>query len=307
MITGESAARAENLTIRYGGKTACENVTFEVRHGSVYALLGRNGAGKSSLIRCLLGLQKPDSGAAFLFGRNVWKERCRSLQRVGVVPEEPDAPPEMKVRQIAAFCSRLYPAWDQKALDARLERFGISKAGVFGNLSKGQKSMLQFALALAPGPDLVLMDDPTLGLDVVARKSIFEDLVCDLADRAPTVLITTHDLPGVEGIADRIGILRAGRLLLDMELDALKSCYRRLRYQRTGAGAQPGRHPELELFAAENIREDCMGIEAVVSDFDDGRFARFCSQDQVLNPEASSMSLEEIMIAVTSEMNGRPA
>lgn len=103
---------AENLTMRYGRKTACANVSFEVRLGSVYALLGRNGAGKSSLICSLLGLQKPQAGAAFLFGLPVWQNRVRALQRVGVVPEEPDAPPEMTVRQIAAFSSRLYPAWN---------------------------------------------------------------------------------------------------------------------------------------------------------------------------------------------------
>ena len=193
------------------------------------SLLGRNGAGKSSLVRCLLGEQRPGSGNVRLLGGDVWRERAALLREVGVVPEEPDAPPSMNARQLARFCSRLYPSWDQAGLEARLERFGVPADVPFGQLSKGQKGQVILSLALAGSPRLLILDDPTLGLDPVARRAVFDELIVDLADRGTTVFLTSHDLAGVEGIADRVGVLRDGHLLVNEEMDTLKQRFRRLR------------------------------------------------------------------------------
>jgi ABC-2 type transport system ATP-binding protein len=212
----------ERLTVRYGRQTALDDVSLRVPRGAVYALLGRNGAGKSSLIRCLLGQQRPQGGRTALHGLDSWRHRPRTMLRTGVVPEEPDAPPGMTVPRIVRFCGRLYPSWDATAVEARLRRFEIPLGVPFGRLSKGQKGLVSLALALGHGPELLILDDPTLGLDVAARKSLYEEVVADLADRGTTVLLTTHDLAGVEGIADRVGILRSGRLVLDDTLEALK-------------------------------------------------------------------------------------
>jgi ABC-2 type transport system ATP-binding protein len=212
----------EHLTVRYGRQVALDDVTVRVPRGSVYALLGRNGAGKSSLIRCLLGQQRPQVGRTLLHGLDSWSQRTRVMLRTGVVPEEPDAPPNMTVPGIVAFCGRLYPAWDGAAVAARNRRFEIPQNVPFGRLSKGQKGLVALALALGHNPDLLILDDPTLGLDVAARKALYEEVVADLADRGTTVLLTTHDLTGVEGIADRVGILRGGKLVLDDTLETLK-------------------------------------------------------------------------------------
>jgi len=212
----------ENLTVRYGRQLALDDVTLRVPRGSVYALLGRNGAGKSSMIRCLLGQQRPQAGRTSLHGLDSWRQRARVMLRTGVVPEEPDAPPSMTVPQIVAFCGRVHPAWDAKSVEARIRRFEVPETVPFGRLSKGQKGLVSLALALGHGPDLLILDDPTLGLDVAARKSLYEEVVSDLADRGTTVFLTTHDLTGVEGIADRVGILRSGKLVLDDTLEMLK-------------------------------------------------------------------------------------
>jgi ABC-2 type transport system ATP-binding protein len=212
----------EALTVRYGAMTAVDAVSLEVPRGAVYALLGRNGAGKSSLVRCLLGQQKPAAGAVRLLGRDAWKHRAWAMADTGVVPEDPDAPPGLTVRRIVAFCSRLYPRWDAEAVADRLQRFEIPDRVVFGRLSKGQKGLVSLTLALGHRPALLVLDDPTLGFDVAARRAFFEDLVGELADRGTTVLLTTHDLAGVEGIADRVGILHRGRLVVDEPLEGLK-------------------------------------------------------------------------------------
>jgi ABC-2 type transport system ATP-binding protein len=282
----------EDLTVRYGQRLALDRVSLDVPEGAVYALLGRNGAGKSSLVRCLLGEQKPSDGRALLLGRDVWRERGSILSEVGVVPEEPDAPPAMTPRQLSRFCSRLYPRWDAASVEARLQRFGVPGDTPFGKLSKGQKGQVLMALALAGSPRLLVLDDPTLGLDAVARKAVFEELIGDLADRGTTVFITTHDLSGVERIADRVGILREGRLVLDEEMEALKARFRRVSFPRSREAAV-GR---LAALAPVAVASRGWEVDAVVS--------RYAEEHLPMEdgPEVSSLTLEEIFIALTGGM-----
>lgn len=213
----------EDLGVSYGGKRALDGVALAVPRGSVYALLGPNGAGKSSLIRCLVGQQKPDRGHVRVLGRDVWRERAHVMRDMGYVPEEPSCPPASTVRALARFCSSLHESWDAAGFEERLARARIPQSAVFGSLSKGQRRLVALALALAPRPQLLVLDDPTLGLDVASRRMLFEELVGELADRRTTVLLSTHDLGGIEGVADRVGILRDGGLVVDEELETLKA------------------------------------------------------------------------------------
>lgn len=281
----------EGLTVRYGKRLVLDRVSLAVPEGSVYVLLGRNGAGKSSLVRCLLGEQRPGSGSVRLLGGDAWRERATLLREVGVVPEEPDAPPAMNARQLARFCSRLYPSWDQAGLEARLERFGIPLDNPFGQLSKGQKGQVTLSLALAGSPRLLILDDPTLGLDPVARRAVFDELIVDLADRGTTVFLTSHDLAGVEGIADRVGILREGRLLVDEEMETLKQRFRRLRLP-------PGNGDErLAALKPVSVTTRAWGSEAVVAAWDEA-FA----QEEV---EVTALTLEEIFLSLVGQEGTR--
>ncbi len=297
-------AALEGVTVRYGRVTMCEGITLSVPRGEVYALLGRNGAGKSSLLRCLLGSQKPDAGRALLFGRDAWKERTDLMARVGVVPEEPDAPPAMTARQIADFCRRLYrlyPRWDEKALAERFARFAVPSDTPFARLSKGQKGEVMLAVALGHTPDLLVLDDPTLGLDVVARRALYAELIGELADRGTTVFVTTHDLAGIEGIATRVGILKEGRLVLDEETETLKSRFRRIRYGNRITETRAAYGTELDAFEAVSVKVRGWGVEAVVSNFDDSAFERFRGIDGISDAEASAMSLEEIFLSLGAD------
>ncbi|HEY6147243.1 MAG TPA: ABC transporter ATP-binding protein, partial [Thermoanaerobaculia bacterium] len=255
----------------------------------------------SSLVRCLLGEQRPTSGRARMFGSDTWPHRARLLERVGVVPEEPDAPPAMTAAQIADFCRRLYPSWDAASVARRLERFGVPPGTPFGRLSKGQKGQVLLAMALAPSPALLVLDDPTLGLDVVARRAFWEELVEDLADRGTTVFVTTHDLASVEGIATRVGILKQGRLALDEDAEALKRRFRKIRYGNRNTETRTEFGTELDAFESLRVKVRGWGIEAVVSNWDEGAFERFQRMDGVEGAESSAMSLEEIFLAVAGE------
>jgi ABC-2 type transport system ATP-binding protein len=294
---------ASRLLVRYGGnpKPTLEEISFSVPRGSVYALLGRNGAGKSSLVRCLLGQQKPTAGSCTLFGGDSWKTRGRAMAKVGVVPEDPDAPPAMTARQLSAFCAKVYPSWDAASLEARLARFGVPAGTPYGSLSKGQRALVALGLALASSPELLLLDDPTLGLDAVARAAFFDELVGELADRGTTVLLTSHDLAGVEKMADRVGILKGGKLVVDESLESLKARFRRLRYGNEGSEDPASYGQELSAFDAVKVKVRGWGIEAVVSNYGDESFARFCALEGVVDAEASALSLEETFVAVVGE------
>ncbi len=217
------ALEMDGLSVSYGRARVIEGLTLAVPRGSVFALLGRNGAGKSSLLRVLLGQRPPARGRVRLLGEDPWRQRTRLMARVGVVSEEPDAPPEMTPLALAAFCARLHARWDSLAVAERLRRFDVPADRPFGRLSKGQKGAVMLALALGHAPELLLLDDPTLGLDVVARDAVFQEVIGDLADRGTTVFVTTHDLQSIEGIADHVAILHDGRLALAGRLEALKA------------------------------------------------------------------------------------
>jgi ABC-2 type transport system ATP-binding protein len=289
----DSIIHVENVSVRYGSRVAVNDVTIDIPRGCVYALLGRNGAGKSSLIRAILGLRRPSSGRVLLFGQDVWSNRTELMMRIGVVPEDNDAPAEMSVAQLERFFASLYPNWRRSMVMSALERFHIAPKTKVRELSKGQSKQVSLALALASEPELLLLDDPTLGLDPVARKSLFEEVITDLADRGTTVMMTTHDLSGVEAIADRVGILRGGVLQLDEDVETLKSRFRRVRFG--------GDRTVLERanLATAAVRAWGTSTEAVVSNFGSDGMERLSTAGAVA--DISPLTLEEIFIAVTGE------
>jgi len=291
----------EALSVRYGRRTVLDQVSLAVGEGVVYALLGRNGAGKSSLVRCLLGGQRPAGGRISLFGREVWSQRAAILGEVGVVPEEPEVPPAMTANQVERFFARLYEPWNGAGMKDRLRRFGVPLDVAFGRLSKGQKGQVAFSLALASSPRLLILDDPTLGLDAVAKKEVFDELIGELADRGTTVFLTTHDLAEVERIADRVGVLRAGRLVLDEEVETLKRRFRRISFAKAAAEVEGAARP-LADFAPVAVAARGWGMEAVVSNYDEERFVRQVGGgDGAGRAEVSPLTLEEIFVALTSE------
>lgn len=208
-----SAIEAIDLRAGYRRADVLAGLSFAVAPGDVFALIGRNGSGKSTLIASLLGFRPLRSGSLRVLGRDPWRERARLAAEVGSVPETPDAPPDARVDRIAAFCAALYPSWDGAAFAERLQRFGIEAKRKFGELSRGQKGLVSLALALGHTPRLLVLDDPTLGFDAVARTRFYEELVAELAERGTTIFLASHDLADLERVATRIAILHGGRIV----------------------------------------------------------------------------------------------
>lgn len=292
----EPIVRLQDLTVRYGRLTAVDRLSLEVPKGCVYALLGRNGSGKSSAVRCLLGQQKPAAGGARLFGLDSWRARRRIMERTSVVPETPDVPPAATAEALQPFMRRVTPRWRSKEYFSRLDGFGVPRRTPFGRLSKGQQRQLALALALAGSPDLLVLDDPTLGLDAVARRSLYEELVGELADRGTTVLMTTHDLAGVEGIAERVGVLVRGALVVDERLETLKLRWCRLRW--TPSNSVPAATIEHALRHLEPHAHRPGADHAVVRGFTETGFGRFREEAKLEVTGVDSLPLEEIFIAL---------
>jgi ABC-2 type transport system ATP-binding protein len=170
----------------------------------------------------------------------------------------------------------------------------------FGQLSKGQKGAVMLALALASRPELLILDDPTLGLDAVARRALYDELIGELADRGTTALVTTHDLDGIEPIADRVAILDGARLIANEPLDDLKGRFRRIR------GGGSGSSMSWEPFEVRSVADRDWGREAVVTNFTEERMDAFTARAGGGDLEVGALSLEEIFLSLASAPGGRP-
>lgn len=247
-----------DVAVRRGRRQVLGQISFTLGRGSVAALVGRNGAGKSSLLACLAGLAPIAAGSMRVAARDPWRERRALMAEVAYVPEVPDAPPTARVAALVAFDSAVAADWDQDGVDRRLARAGIGQRARAGELSRGQKTQLALTLALARRPQLLLLDDPTLGLDPVARRVLVDELIEELAERGPTVLLATHDLDLAERFADRLLILAGSKLVLDESVDTLRQ-----RIRRISLDPSTPVPPELEVLA--ELGSDALGRDLVAS------------------------------------------
>ncbi|WP_449064569.1 ABC transporter ATP-binding protein [Planomonospora algeriensis] len=208
----QSLVRAVEVTRRYGDVTALDRVSLGVRPGELVGLLGPNGAGKSTLINLFSGLRRPTSGRVELLGGSPADPVRR--RAIGVTPQETGLPATLRVGEIVDFVSAHYPRSVERG--ALLERFGLSglERRQVGGLSGGQKRRLAVALAFVGDPRLVFLDEPTTGLDVEARRALW-DAIRDFHADGGTVVLTSHYLEEVEALAERVVVIGRGRVLAD--------------------------------------------------------------------------------------------
>jgi len=213
---------------RFGNKPVLEGVNLSVPAGQTFAFLGRNGAGKTTAIRMLLGLLKPDAGTVRVLGLDPQKAPTEVRRRVGYLAEDQAMFGWMRVDQIMAFVKPFYPTWDDRWATQLRERFELPLATKVRHLSKGQGVRLGLLLALAHRPELVTLDDPTLGLDPIMRKEFLRDLVTYLQGQRVTVFFSSHLLYEIEPVADAVAILDRGRIVRQATTDELRAKVKRL-------------------------------------------------------------------------------
>jgi ABC-2 type transport system ATP-binding protein len=222
----ESVIDVSNLTRRFGGKTALDAVSLSLPRGAVYGLVGANGAGKTTLIKHLLGLLRAESGSVCIFGRDPVADPVGVLSRIGYLSEENDLPAWMRVDELMRYTRAFYPAWDDAFAEELRQTFALDLAAKIKTLSKGQKARAGLMIALAYRPELLVLDEPSSGLDPIVRRDILGAVIRTVADEGRTVLFSSHLLEEVEQVADHVTMIRAGRIVLSAPLDAVKESHR---------------------------------------------------------------------------------
>jgi len=236
-----NAIETTNLRYRPGKGFELADLNLRVPVGSVYGFLGPNGSGKTTTIRLALGLLRPDAGQIAVLGEPMPEHAPVILGRIGYVPEQPHLDPTLTVRELLRFQSAFYRTWDAPHAEQLLRQFALDERRLFGRLSKGQKAKLMILLALAQRGELLVLDEPTDGLDPVVRRDILAALLEYVSQRGATVFISSHLVHELERICDWVAVLDDGRLVTESPMEQLKNGIKRLRVARPPAdvGAAP--------------------------------------------------------------------
>jgi ABC-2 type transport system ATP-binding protein len=207
------------------GATATEGIT-PLPRGAVYGLVGANGAGKTTLIRHVLGLLRAESGSVRVFGFDPVADPVAVLSRIGYLSEENDLPGWMRVDELMRYSRAFYPAWDQGYAEELRQAFALDPRAKIKHLSKGQKARAGLLIALAHRPELLVLDEPSSGLDPIVRRDILGAILRTIAAEGRTVLFSSHLLEEVERVADHVTMISQGRIALSAPLHALKESHR---------------------------------------------------------------------------------
>lgn len=234
---------ASGLYLAYGRHEVLRGVDLQLHRGEVLGLVGRNGAGKSSLIGCLLGLLRPRTGEARVMGAPALRLDDARKARLGYVPQQPQAFNWMKIGQLFQYLGQLYPDWDPAHAAALLARWDLDPARAIGKLSPGEAQRLALVRALAPRPSLLVLDEPASALDPVARRELLRGIVEQAIDSGTTVLFSSHIVSDLERVASRVAFLHEGKMLLDRGLDDLKEEVVRVALPPAAAARLPPRLP----------------------------------------------------------------
>lgn len=242
----------------FGGKTVLHDLDFDLPAGTVLGLVGRNGSGKTTLLKCGLGLLRTDAGETRLFGEPSGDLSAAAKARLGYVPQALALYPWMRVRQVLTYTAAFYPRWNHDLVARLVTRWDLDVQARVGTLSPGQTQQLALGLALAHEPEVLLLDEPAASLDPAARRHLLH-VVLELVSRGDrTVLFATHIISDLERVADRIAILRHGKIQFSGELDALKDHVKRLH-----VSARDALPPTLGV--PGTLREVVQGTDGAVS------------------------------------------
>ena len=228
-MSGQAVIAAQDVRRRFADKHVLRGIDLEIPRGSVVGLLGKNAAGKSTLIKCILGLLRIDGGTMHVFNEDAWWLSAESKARLGYVPQEVKLYPWMRVRQMLAYTAAFYPAWNSDLVARLLREWELPPNDRIGPLSVGQLQKLAIILALGHEPDLLILDEPVASLDPVARRDFLRTILQYTQDEGRTILFSTHITSDLERVADRVAILQGGRIAFHDGLDTLKESVKRLR------------------------------------------------------------------------------
>ena len=227
-LTASPTVAIDHLSLAYGSKPVLDNLSWQLQPGQVVGLLGRNGAGKTSLLESLLGLRDGVSGTVRLFGQPLDRLDDATRARIGYAPQQSNLFEWMTAAQLLAYFKSFYPRWNDAKVNALLDRWAIDREMPIGKLSGGEQQRLSIIRALGHEPDLLVLDEPVASLDPAGRRDFLQELVEQVIVRGTTVIFSTHILSDLERVAFHVGFLSGGRIVVQAPLDELMEATRSL-------------------------------------------------------------------------------
>jgi ABC-2 type transport system ATP-binding protein len=222
----ESVISVSELSRNFGATRALASVSLSLPAGAVYGLVGANGAGKTTLIKHILGLLRAESGSVRVFALDPVADPVGVLSRIGYLSEENDVPGWMRVDELIRYSRAFYPTWDDAYAEELRQTFALDPSAKIKNLSKGQRARIGLLIALAHRPELLVLDEPSSGLDPIVRRDILGAVIRTIADEGRTVLFSSHLLDEVEEVADHVTMIDKGKIVLSGPLDSIKQSHR---------------------------------------------------------------------------------
>lgn len=288
----EAVIKTRGLSRQFGKQWAVRELNLEIPKGSVFGLLGPNGAGKSTTIHMLMGLLPPTKGEAFVMGMDSLKESVAIRQRVGYVPEVYGYYEWMTVENLINLVAAYHKTWNWKMSDSLRCDFKLEKDQKVGALSKGMRAKLALLLALSFEPDVLVLDEPTGGLDPAARRNFIETILSHYQEQGKTILVSSHLLNEFSGLLDHVAFIREGKLELTSRLDELHQRMKRARLIFKD-GVPPIVKAKDVLSVKANGREAVVTCTEFIPDKTPGDLIQATGAENVIVEE---MSLEDIFV-----------
>jgi len=217
--------QVQGLTRRYGDNHALDGIDFSASAGKVYGLVGANGAGKTTLLKHLLGLLRPQAGTVRVFGEDPVRHPARVLKRIGYLSEQRDMPEWMRIGEFLRYLQAFHPTWDMRFAYELVETFNLDAARKISALSQGMRAQTGIIAALAHRPELLILDEPSNGLDAAVRLDIIDAVIRTVADEGRCVMFSSHLLDEMERTCDHVTMIQEGRIVFDTDLDAIKETH----------------------------------------------------------------------------------
>ncbi len=238
-----------NINKNFDHFKALDDLNINVNKGSIYGLVGTNGSGKTTIIKHITGIIRPDSGQITIDGENIFDNR-KVKEKTGFIPDDLFFFSTYNLKEMSKFYKQLYPNWNQERYVHMVTQFDLDEKRKLSKFSKGMQKQAAFILTMSTMPDYLILDEPIDGLDPIIRKLVWKYVVEDVAEREMTVLVSSHNLKELEGICDSIGIISKGKMIIERDLDELKSDIHKIQVAYKSKPENP--YKDLNILHSEN-------------------------------------------------------
>lgn len=283
--------RIQDLSKKFDGDLALDGLNMNVPDGSVYGLVGTNGAGKTTIIKHLAGVIRQNSGTIEYDDQDIWENEALK-SRIGCIFDELYFPSGYSMNDMAKMYKAAYPKWDEERFREMAKIMKLDVTRRIATFSKGMKKQAMFSLVMSTLPDYLLLDEPLDGLDPIIRKLVWKFLIDDVAERGMTVLVSSHNLKDMEEICDHIGIISNGKMVLERDLDTIKTSLHKIQVSFGSKGKTENTYDGLNILHKES--RGTVDLMIIDNDIEEAR--QIINKDEPVLFDILPLSLEEVFI-----------